>query len=46
VVATPDPVNPLGFALLAGVVGLAAGVVVAPWFDRFQNKFGSRRKEE
>ncbi|HLE15690.1 MAG TPA: cytochrome c3 family protein [Anaerolineales bacterium] len=38
VVATPLPVSPLGFALLAGLVGLAAGVVIAPWLERFQNK--------
>jgi hypothetical protein len=46
VVATPEPVNPLGFAVLAGVVGLALGVVVAPWFERFQNKINNRRMDE
>jgi Cytochrome c554 and c-prime len=46
VVATPEPVNPMGFAILAGVVGLAVGVVVAPLFERFQNKFGSRRRDD
>lgn len=38
VVTTPRPVNPLGFVILAGLVGLAAGIVLAPWIERFQNK--------
>jgi predicted CXXCH cytochrome family protein len=46
VVATPSPVSPLGFALLAGLVGLAAGVVIAPWLERFQNKNDNWDREE
>lgn len=46
VLAAPRPVNPFGFALLAGLVGLAAGVVLAPWIERFQNKIDIRNKEE
>jgi predicted CXXCH cytochrome family protein len=46
VLAAPRPVNPLGFALLAGLVGLAAGVVLAPWIERYQNKIDMRDKEE
>lgn len=46
VMAAPEPVNPLGFALLAGLVGLAAGVVLAPWIERFQNRLDLRDKEE
>jgi hypothetical protein len=46
VVAAPEPVNPLGFAILAGLIGLAAGVVVAPWFERFQNKINERKGGE
>lgn len=46
VMATPNPVNPLGFALLAGLVGLAAGVVLAPWIERFQNRLDMRDKGE
>jgi hypothetical protein len=44
VVATPKPASPLGFAVLAGLIGLAAGVVIAPWLERFQNK-GTRDRE-
>ena len=46
VLAAPRPVNPLGFALLAGLVGLAAGVVLAPWIERFQNRLDLRDKED
>lgn len=45
VMAAPEPANPLGFALLAGLVGLAAGVVLAPWIERFQNRLDTRNKE-
>ena len=46
VLVAPRPVNPLGFALLAGLVGLAAGVVLAPWLERFQNRLDMRDKED
>jgi predicted CXXCH cytochrome family protein len=46
VLASPNPVSPLGFALLAGLVGLAAGVVLAPWIERFQNRLDMRKKED
>jgi predicted CXXCH cytochrome family protein len=46
VLAAPKPINPLGFALLAGLVGLAAGVVLAPWIERFQNRIDLRDKED
>jgi hypothetical protein len=46
VMAAPRPVSPIGFALLAGLVGLAAGVVLAPWIERFQNRLDLRDKEE
>jgi predicted CXXCH cytochrome family protein len=43
VVAVAKPVNPIGFAILAGILGLAAGVVVAPLFERFQNKVNTHK---
>lgn len=46
VLAAPQPVSPIGFALLAGLIGLAAGVVLAPWIERFQNRLDTRGKEE
>lgn len=30
----PLPVSPLGFAVMAGLLGLAAGMVLAPWLER------------
>ncbi len=30
---SPQPVNPLGFATLSGVFGLAAGAILAPWLE-------------
>jgi predicted CXXCH cytochrome family protein len=31
----PNPVSPFGFAGLAGLVGLAAGMVTAPWLEKW-----------
>jgi hypothetical protein len=31
----PNPVSPVGFAGLAVLIGLAAGMVLAPWLERF-----------
>ena len=30
----PQPVSPIGYALLAAVVGLGVGIVVAPWLEK------------
>jgi hypothetical protein len=31
----PGPVSPVGFAVLAGLVGMAGGMVLAPWLERW-----------
>lgn len=31
----PSPVSPLGFAVLASLVGMAAGMLLAPWLERW-----------
>lgn len=31
----PGPISPVGFASLAALIGLAAGMVLAPWLERF-----------
>ncbi len=31
---TPAPVNPASYAVVAGLLGLAAGIVLAPWLER------------
>ena len=36
----PKPVNPTAFALLAGLVGIALGINIAPYLERW----GMRRK--
>jgi hypothetical protein len=32
--AEPNPVSPVGFALFAGLIGLAGGILLAPWLER------------
>jgi len=34
----PSPVSPIGFAGLAALIGLAAGMVLAPWLERFYHR--------
>jgi predicted CXXCH cytochrome family protein len=34
VAADPKPVSPWGFALFAALIGLAGGIVLAPWLER------------
>jgi predicted CXXCH cytochrome family protein len=31
----PDPVSPMGFSALASLIGLAGGMVLAPWLERW-----------
>jgi len=42
----PGPVSPLGFAGLAGLIGLAAGMVLAPWLERFYHRAAKHNDEE
>lgn len=39
-----NPVSPFGFAVLAGLVGMASGMILAPWLERFYRRF--QREEE
>ena len=34
----PEPVSPVGFAGLAALIGIAAGMVLAPWLERFYQR--------
>jgi hypothetical protein len=36
--AVPEQVNPLGFVTLAGLVGFATGIVLAPWLERWYRR--------
>lgn len=38
VMADPIPVSPMGFTALSGLIGVALGVIIAPWIDRLQRK--------
>jgi len=42
--AEPAPVSPAGFAALSGLVGMATGMILAPWLERFYNRL--RREDE
>jgi predicted CXXCH cytochrome family protein len=35
----PFPVSPAGFAVMAGLLGLACGMVLAPWLERTYQKY-------
>ena len=45
VVPQPAPVSPLGYAGLAALIGLAAGMVLAPWLERWY-RLVSKKSEE
>jgi hypothetical protein len=40
----PGNVNPLGFATLAGLVGMAAGMILSPWLERWYQRFNGRKE--
>jgi predicted CXXCH cytochrome family protein len=42
----PEPVSPMGFSALAGMVGLAGGMVLAPWLERWFHRLAKQNKEE
>jgi predicted CXXCH cytochrome family protein len=42
----PSPVSPFGFAGLAALIGLAAGMVLAPWLERFYHRAVKNEDEE
>lgn len=46
VFAEPDPVSPIGFATLAGLIGIAFGIVAAPWIEKAQHGLRNKRDEE
>lgn len=36
--AVPEPVSPIGYALVTGLVGFAGGMIFAPWLERWYRK--------
>jgi predicted CXXCH cytochrome family protein len=42
----PEPVSPMGFSALAGLIGLAGGMVLAPWLERWFHRTVKQNNEE
>jgi len=42
----PEPVGPMGFSALAGLIGLAGGMVLAPWLERWFHRTVKHNREE
>lgn len=42
----PRPASPVAFTALFGVVGVAFGIVLAPWLDRLQNRARKNKSDE
>jgi predicted CXXCH cytochrome family protein len=42
----PAPVSPMGFSAMAGIIGLAGGMVLAPWLERWFHRTLKQNKEE
>lgn len=42
----PQPVSPLGFSALAALLGLAGGMVLAPWLERWYQRTVKHNSEE
>jgi predicted CXXCH cytochrome family protein len=41
----PGPFNPIGFAILAGLVGMAAGMILTPWLERWYRHLNRSNSE-
>lgn len=42
----PEPVSPMGFSALAGMIGLAGGMVLAPWLERWFHRSTKQDDDE
>ena len=42
----PAPVSPVGFSALAGLLGLAGGMVLAPWLERWYQRVVKHERED
>jgi len=42
----PDAVSPIGFSFLAGFIGLAGGMVLAPWLERWYRRIAKHNRED
>jgi len=46
VASEPEAVSPMGFSAMAGIIGLAGGMVLAPWLERWFHRAAKQNKEE
>lgn len=46
VTSEPQPVSPIGFSALAGLLGLAGGMVLAPWLERWYQRAVKQNRED
>jgi predicted CXXCH cytochrome family protein len=46
ITSEPEPVSPLGFSALAGLIGLSGGMVLAPWLERWYRRALKTEREE
>lgn len=46
VFAEPSPVSPVGFTVLAGLIGIAMGVILAPWIENWKNRLSKSQDGE
>ena len=46
VTTEPQPVSPIGFSALAGLLGLAGGMVLAPWLERWYQRTVKQNRED
>jgi len=44
--AEPDPVSPFGFAVLASLVGMGFGMVIAPWLEKWNRRIKEKRQND
>jgi hypothetical protein len=44
--AEPIPISPYGFTALSGLIGVALGVIIAPWIERLQRRSRFEYKDE
>lgn len=42
----PEPASPIGFSVLAGMLGLAGGMVLAPWLERWYRHLSKHTPED
>ena len=42
----PDPVSPMYFILLAALIGMAFGLLVAPWIERWYHRLTDIRVDK